>query len=46
MTSKFILGATTLAIGSLVMTMQPRPDRFDTPAPRFDELATKVFSST
>ena len=31
------LGATTLAIGSLLITMQTRPERRDTTAPRFDD---------
>lgn len=34
--SQFILGATMLAIGSLVMTVRPRPERVDTTLPRFD----------
>ena len=32
-----LLGATTLAIGSLLMTLQPRPERRDTTTPRFDD---------
>ena len=31
------VGATTVAIGSLLMTLHTRPDRHDTTTPRFDE---------
>src|ERR671915_851092 len=31
------LGATTVAIGSLLMTLQTRPERRDATTPRFDE---------
>ena len=37
MTFKILLGATTLAIGGLLMTLQPGPERHDTPTPRFDD---------
>jgi photosystem II stability/assembly factor-like uncharacterized protein len=37
MTAKLILGATTLAIAGLLMTLQPRPERLDTTTPRFDD---------
>ncbi|MEO7133889.1 MAG: hypothetical protein ABI024_06670, partial [Vicinamibacterales bacterium] len=33
----FWLGATTVAMGSLLLTLQTRPERRDAPAPRFDE---------
>src|SRR5688572_6041760 len=31
------LGATTVAIGSLLLTLQTRPERRDTTTPRFDD---------
>ena len=37
MTAKIFLGATTLAIAGLVMTLQPPPERRDTATPRFDD---------
>ena len=37
MTFRILLGVTTLAIGGLLATLQPRPERRETPAPRFDD---------
>jgi photosystem II stability/assembly factor-like uncharacterized protein len=37
MMSKILLGATTLVIGGLLMTLQPRPERRETTTPRFDD---------
>ena len=37
MTFKILIAATTLAIGGLLMTLQPRPERHDTTTPRFDD---------
>ena len=37
MTPKILLVTTTLAIGGLLMTIQPRLERHDTTAPRFDD---------
>ena len=37
MASRILLGIITLAIASLLVTLQPRPERHDTTTPRFDD---------
>ena len=40
----FWIGATTVAIGSLLLTLQSRPERPDATAPRFDEPGAAAYS--